>query len=201
MTVEGYEGDECEFFIGEYCLYAPAHIGYSKSAGNANTVSSVHTIGVTYIPLQQPFLIRIKPTRSLTEAERSRTVMQWFSGSSYEVQKVEWQQNYASAKFRNFGNYQLVIDTLPPVITPVGFSDSASLQKAKRIVFTVKDNFGAFKNVRTELDGNWLRFTNDKGRTFMYVFDEKCLPGPHELKISAEDEAGNSAIQIFRFVR
>ena len=55
------------------------------------------------------------------------------------------------------------------------------------------------KNVRAELDGKWLRFTNDKYRAFIYQFDEKCLGGPHELKISAEDEAGNKTSDVVQF--
>ena len=51
------------------------------------------------------------------------------------------------------------------------------------------------------LDGKWLRFTNDKGKTFIYIFDEKCPPGQHTLKISVEDEAGNSTIRTYNFTR
>jgi len=57
------------------------------------------------------------------------------------------------------------------------------------------------KNFRAELDGKWLRFTNDKGRSFIYKFDEMCPPGNHELKVSVDDEAGNKTEKIFHFTR
>lgn len=123
------------------------------------------------------------------------------SGGRTEVQKVEWQQNWAAARFRDFGAFELLVDTTPPKIVPLGFSNGANLSKASRILFTVTDNLSRFKKVRAELDGNWLRFTNDKGRTFSYQFDEKCLSGKHELRITAEDEAGNTAESIFHFTR
>jgi hypothetical protein len=151
--------------------------------------------------LQEPFLIRIKPTQPLNELQQSRTLMQWISGSKSNVAKAEWKDGWASASFRDFGTYKLVTDTEAPVIVPMGFRDGANLKNASRIAFTVRDNFGRFKNVRAELDGRWLRFTNDKGRTFIYSFDEKCAPGAHELKIFAEDEAGNSTVQSFKFTR
>jgi hypothetical protein len=127
--------------------------------------------------------------------------MQWFAGTKKEVQKVQWQGNWASARFRDLGYFQLVIDTEPPAITPVGFTNGSDLSKATRIVFNVDDNFERFKNVRTELDGKWLRFTNDKGKTFIYIFDEKCMPGQHQLKIRAEDEAGNVTEKVFEIIR
>lgn len=202
LMIDGFESADCEFYMGERCLYDSVHIRYSKSAALLpQVVSAVHTIGDRYIPLQEAFLIRIQPARPLTPAEKSRTVMQWFSASRKTVQKVEWQENWATARFRDFGSYQLVVDTEPPVIVPMGWANGSNLQKASRLLFTVKDNMEVFKRVRAELDGKWLRFTNDKGRTFIYTFDEHCPPGTHELKISAEDEAGNVTVSNFTFTR
>lgn len=202
LMLDGFESDDCEFFIGERCLYDSVHIRYSTT-GSASpmAVSAVHAIGASYIPLQDSFLIRIRPTRELSAEEQERTVMQWYAGAKKSVVKTEWQGGWASAKFRDFGYYQLLIDNEPPVITPVGFANGSDLSKATRIVFTVKDNLEKFKNVRAELDGKWLRFTNDKGRTFIYRFDENCLAGNHELRITAEDEAGNISEKVYTFKR
>jgi hypothetical protein len=202
MMMDGLENPECEFFLGERCLYDSVHIRYSKSANsNGNVVSSIHTIGAAYIPIRDSMLVRIQPLRPLTDAEKSRTVMQWFAGTESEVQKVQWQGNWASTRFRDLGSFQLVLDIEPPVITPVGFANGADLSKATRLAFNVKDNLEEIKNVRVELDGKWLRFSNDKGVTFIYQFDEKCMEGQHELKIHAEDEAGNVTEKTYNFTR
>lgn len=202
LMLDGFEREDCEFFIGERCLYDSVHIRYSRSvSANAQAVSAQHSIGASYIPLQEPFLIRIQPIRTLTPAQQEKTVMYWFSGSKKDVQKVTWQNNWASARFRDFGNYRLMVDEEPPSIVPIGFADGADLSKATRIAFTVKDNYDKFRNVRPMLDGKWLRFTNDKGRTFIYRFDEQCPPGKHELTIYAEDEAGNATTKTFTFTR
>jgi hypothetical protein len=202
QMMDGFESPECEFYIGERCLYDSVHIRYSKSANtNSQVISSIHAIGAPYIPLRDSMLVRIQPTRTITDAERSRTVMQWFTGTKEDVLKVQWQGNWASARFRDFGNYQLVVDTAPPVIVPIGFTNRSNLSKATRIAFTVTDNLEKIKNVRAELDGQWLRFTNDKGKTFLYFFDEKCMSGQHELMIRAEDEAGNVTERTFNITR
>jgi Membrane proteins related to metalloendopeptidases len=202
MMMEGYESEDCEFYIGERCLYDSVHIRHTRAPNNnPQVVSALHTIGASYIPLHEPFLVRIQPTRPLTEGEKARTVMQWFSGSKKDVQKVEWQGNWASTRYRQLGNFQLVVDTTAPEIVPIGFTDGADLSRATRIAFTVQDNLASIKNVRAELDGKWLRFTNDKGKTFIYHFDEMCLAGSHKLTISAEDEAGNTTVKTYNFTR
>ncbi len=202
MMMDGLENPDCEFYLGERCLYDSVHIRYNKSANsNDHVVSAIHTIGAAYIPIRDSMLVRIQPLRTLTDAEKSRTVMQWFAGTKNEVQKVQWQGNWASTRFRDLGSFQLVLDIEPPVIAPIGFVSGADLSKATRLAFNVKDNLEEIKNVRAELDGKWLRFSNDKGVTFIYQFDEKCMGGQHELKIHAEDEAGNVTEKTYNFTR
>jgi murein DD-endopeptidase MepM/ murein hydrolase activator NlpD len=201
LMLDGCENENCEFFIGEKCLYDSVHINYRNTAsGDPDVISDVHTIGASYIPLQDSFLVRIVPGLSFTEADRPYTVMQWINGGKSVVQKVQWQHQWASAKFRDFGSFRLVRDSEPPMIS-LSFSDGANLGLATRITFNVRDNLQSVKNVRAELDGKWLRFTNDKNRAFIYQFDEKCLSGRHVLKVSGEDEAGNKTTVSYNFVR
>ncbi len=202
LMLDGYESENCEFYIGEKCLYDSVHIKYSSfTTGDPTVVSDVHVIGASYIPLQDSFLVRIKPLASLPDEDKKFTVMKWFAGSRAAVQKVRWQRDWAYAKFRDFGNFELVVDNDPPVITPMNFSEGADLSKATKIIFNVKDDMNSIKNVRAELDGRWLCFTNDKSRSFIYSIDEKCPRGMHQLKISAEDEAGNRTEKVFNFSR
>jgi murein DD-endopeptidase MepM/ murein hydrolase activator NlpD len=200
--VDGIESPDFEFYVGERSLYDSVHIQHAKTnAVTAESISELHTVGPHYIPIQDPITIRIKPSRELTEAEKSRTIMHRSSGIKKEVRKVQWNNDWAKANFNELGSFQLMIDVDPPEIIPVGIADGANLSKSSRIVFTVRDNYAQFKNFRGELDGKWLRFTNDKGRSFIYSFDEKCSRGRHELKLSVEDEAGNRTEKVFRFTR
>ena len=62
-------------------------------------------------------------------------------------------------------------------------------------------NTEEIKKFTATLDGTWLRFSNDKGRTFIYTFDEMCAAGEHELKITAEDQVGNITEKVYHFTR
>jgi murein DD-endopeptidase MepM/ murein hydrolase activator NlpD len=202
MMLDAFEADNAEFFVGETSLYDSVHIRYSPApATAAGAVSMSHVIGASYIPLQGPITVRIKPFRTIVPGERDKIIMLRMSGTKKEVQKVEWNNDWAAARFRDFGSFQLVFDDEPPTIVPVGFTNGANLSKATRIIFAVKDNNDAFRNFRAELDGKWLRFTNDKGRTFIYTFDEKCPAGEHELKVRVYDEAGNVTERTYHFTR
>jgi murein DD-endopeptidase MepM/ murein hydrolase activator NlpD len=202
LMVDVFEAEDCEFIIGERTIYDSLEIVYKRQlTANSKVVSAVHTIGQANIPLQDSMIVRIRPTRALNGEEKSRVIMQRFYGNKKDVFKVQWQKEWALGKFRELGNFQLVVDMVSPEIVPVGFSDGANLSSASRLVFTVKDDFEKWKVVRTELDGKWLRFSNDKGKSFVYKFDEKCGVGEHNLRIVAEDEAGNRTDKTFKFIR
>ncbi len=133
--------------------------------------------------------------------DTDRIVMVCFDGSQKDVRRPEWQGGWASAHFREFGNFQLVRDTIPPVIIPIGALEGADLSHATRIAFNIKDNLGALRNFRAELDGAWLCFTNDKGLAYIYTFDEHCPPGAHTLRVTVEDVAGNRTVREYHFNR
>ena len=85
-------------------------------------------------------------------------------------------------------------------VNELGKKDTLDLSSASRILFQPTDNFG-IKTFRAELDGHWLLFTNDKGRSYIYKFDEKCPYGVHELKLIVTDIAGNITTKNWWFRR
>jgi hypothetical protein len=137
--------------------------------------------------------------------EPNKMVMHRFSNGKHDYKKADpvtqgKETGWYRASFREFGSFQLMVDLEPPVITPVGFKGGRISSKQNHIAFVVRDNTEEIKFTAT-LDGNWLRFTNDKGGRFIYQFDEMCPPGEHELKIVAEDQVGNVAEKTYKFTR
>jgi len=139
--------------------------------------------------------------RNLTTPERERTVIQNVSGTRKTVEKAKWGSDWVWAKFKQFGSFQAFIDDEPPTINTPGTGNIINLQNATRIVFMPKDNFNVIKNFRAEVDGQWLRFTNDKGKSWIYKFDEKFPRGEHQLKVIVEDIAGNITTKIWSVIR
>jgi hypothetical protein len=96
----------------------------------------------------------------------------------------------------------VLADVEPPRIEPLGSGkkDTLDLSPATRIVLSPTDDFG-IRSFRAELDSQWIRFTNDKGRQWVYVFDERCPYGIHHLKVTVDDWAGNQTIRQWWFRR
>lgn len=161
-------------------------------------VSPVYAILSPIVPIQSYLAIRLKADRPIVDD--SKVLIKRFWKDQSEVMPATKERDWYTARFRNFGNFELLVDNEPPVIPQV-FANGTNLSGRSSIAITPTDNNGVIKNFRAELDGKWLMFTNDKGRTFVYRFDEHCGPGKHDLKISVEDAVGNRTEKVFTFTR
>jgi hypothetical protein len=195
-----FESDNLQLYLSPQALYDSVAFTHSeKTSTTPHTFSAVHSVLSGLVPVHDNFTIKQKTNKPVDENLADKMLIKRTWNGKSEVVKAKKEGDWYSAKFRAFGNFELVADDEPPVID--GFANNANLSHSKSIVFTPRDNNNEIKNFRAELDGNWLRFTNDKGRSFIYHFDEKCRPGKHELRITVEDEAGNLAEKVLNFTR
>lgn len=195
-----FENATMRFYLPPNCLYDSIRFLYNETPGNTGfTVYKLHN---TSVPVNRYFPISIKANTPFP----NKMVMHRFANGKNDYARAE-PENYKGeagwykASFREFGNVELMIDTVAPTIAPAGFKDGMNCSKQSRIVFVIKDNTEEIKKFTATLDGNWLRFSNDKGSRFIYDFDEMCAAGEHELKIIAEDQVGNSSEKTYHFTR
>ncbi|MEO5967158.1 MAG: M23 family metallopeptidase [Ferruginibacter sp.] len=184
-----FENNAVKFFLPDNAIYDAFTFQYKESKDvNENIIYQIHN---TTVPVQTYFKINIFDT---SKSNNQKVVMKRFSGSKKDFVKADYNDGWYSAAFREFGNFQLIEDTEPPVI-------SAITKTATRISFNIKDNTEELKNFKALLNGKWIRFANDKQRAFIYNIDENCPKGNNELIIYVEDLAGNKAEKVFKFVK
>jgi len=189
-----------ELQIGENAFYDRAQPVYETDPGMSTyAVTPVHHIRGDYIPVHEKFLVRIKPGREIPGAWENKILIQR-QGKNMSVEKAEWKDGWLQATFGDFGSFQAFADIVPPVFNDPGKGDTINLSASRRLFFTPRDNFG-IKSFRAELDGKWIRFTNDKGRNWIYMFDDRCPYGVHHLKVTVEDLAGNVTTREWWFRR
>lgn len=197
-NVNVFERENFELFTTEKSIYDTMQTAYEVTGNNAaDAVSPLYTFMSNAYPVHDSITVRIKPGMVISGNDRDRIVIKNVAGTKTFVEKGIWQKNFVAAKFRQFGMYQAFIDNEPPTINSI----ATNLTTARSIVFTPRDNFNNIKSFSAEVDGQWLRFTNDKGRTWIYSFDEHFPRGEHVLKVIVEDVAGNKTTKKWNIVR
>jgi hypothetical protein len=196
--------------LPERCIYDTVPVLFGLTAyGGYNSISDAYSIGNAAYPVQDAITIKLKQNREISEDQKSKLVVVRTDRKERQVKKGEWENGWIISKFADFGTYQAFIDLSPPSISSPGHGDTINLSAASRIVFTPADNYGVrgfealLFTCTTDSAGyhcsddslsekKWLRFTNDKGRNWIYRFDENCPYGVHKLVLSIEDIVGNT---------
>jgi predicted metalloprotease len=192
-----FERGDFELVTTEYSIYDTVAVSFSVSENNAAAAASpLYSFLNASIPSHDSVTVRIKPT-DISAESKDKVIIKNVSGTKTFVEKAGWQKGWAVAKFRQFGTYQAFVDAEPPTVN----APQPDLTRASRIIFIPKDNFNTIKSFRAEVDGQWLRFTNDKGKSWIYTFDEHFPKGDHELKVIVEDEAGNITMKTWNVKR
>lgn len=160
-------------------------------------ITARHQLNDPTIPVHLNFSVRLKPEHAVPTELRNKVVMQRSYGSVRKVKTGNWEGEWVAATFDDFGYFQAFVDTVPPQVTLAGKGDTINVSALSRLVFTPNDNFGAIKRFRAELNDSWIRFTNDKGRSWIYRFDQRCPYGVHKLTVTVEDLVGNSTTKTW----
>jgi hypothetical protein len=171
---------------------------YKNSTITGGAVSASHQLNDPSIPIHDDFVVRIRPEMAVGIEAQKLVIIQRAHRQRNTAKKAIWRGDWMEASFGEFGVFQAFVDDDPPRINELGKGDTINLSPASRIVFQPTDNFG-IKNFRAELDGQWLRFTNDKGRSHIYIFDERVSYGVHHLKVEVEDLVGNITTKTWWF--
>lgn len=195
------EGPGWQLYFPENCFYDEFDLKVNEVASAApNAFSSVFNFSTPAIPVQDTFYVRIKPSKTVPDELKDKLIIQKMVKQKKEVQKAVWVRDYLQGAFREFGTYSLLADEVPPQILAYGLKNGGRVTGMRKIVIAVKDNYEKIKNFRAQLDGKWLMFAQ-RGNTFTYYMDERFTTGRHQLKISVQDEAGNSSVSLFELIR
>ncbi len=191
-----------EFSLPSNSLYDTVPVIYFRNnTASPNAVSALHQLNDPSFPLQSLATVRIKPDREIPDALKEKVVIIRNDGRRNVVRKAVWQDGWLTSQFGDFGSFRAFIDTVPPYIKDIGKGDTVVYASSNSIVVEARDDLGAVKNFHGEIDGQWVRFTNDKKGPFIYTFDEYCPYGVHRLAVTVEDLAGNTATKTWWFRR
>ncbi|MFZ9694563.1 MAG: M23 family metallopeptidase [Chitinophagaceae bacterium] len=168
-------------------------------------ITTFHQLNDPSIPVHLNFEVRLKPQVNVPSSLRNKVVLQRTDNTlkpiaTTKAKKAVWEGDWVTAEFDDFGYFRAFVDTVAPVIhfnNKAIQPDTINISALKRIYFTPTDNFGVIKNFSATLNGEWVRFTNDKGKTWVYGFNKKLTFGVHRLTVSLEDLVGNTTTKTW----
>ncbi len=180
-------------------IYDTVHYNYFKTSSYAYAaLSDIHQFVHPDAPLQEAVTVTLQPNREVPRELKNKVLIR-LTGRANSVKSAQPTSRGYEASFMDAGSYQLIFDSIAPVINAPGKGDTINLSSARRIVFTPTDNNGVIKKFSAWCNNEWMRFTNDKGRNWIYNFEDDFPYGTYQLRVLVEDAAGNTTEKEWYF--
>jgi len=196
-TINIFENDKVSFYMKDSAIYDYFHFKFREAP---NALGTAYYLQDDDVPVQQYYPIKIKGNFNIEDT--GKIEMKMNSHGRTKFKKAVYKNGWYESSFRDFGVFQLILDKTPPVVAPLwGFRDGADVSKTNKIAISAIDNTQEIVDFTGLLDGQWLLFSNDKGKTFIYNFDKYCTPGEHSLELIVKDLVGNTTRKVYRFRR
>lgn len=146
----------------------------------------IHTIGNKNIPLNQSVEVTLRPG-NVPQNPRAWSAYR-INGKNYVYMGGKWTNKALTFYTRDFGDFIILPDTVPPVITPLRVNRN-------EIRLRISDNLSGISNYEATLNAQWLLLNYDEKTRTIYAEPQVPLsPLTGELMITVTDNAGNQAI-------
>jgi hypothetical protein len=192
-----FENDEVKVQLPEGALYDNLPFVYHSEPKTVKYFSKIQGIHYPYVPVHKPYLLSIKTNGIPSNLQNKALVVLVEQKGGLSAVGGTYENGWVTATPRFFGNFAVVLDTIPPKIQALSIKDNKTLLSHQKIEFKITDNLSGISTYQGEIDGNWALFEYDaKTATLTYYIDKKRIVTgkSHKLQLTVKDERNNIAV-------
>lgn len=150
------------------------------------------------IPLQESFKLML-PIKDQKYPDEKYYIKRTSSSNRTYAENGTVNDGWITKWLRNFGRFQLAIDTIPPVITRRNFINKSNVG-GKTLIWKIEDEASGLIDYDVFIDGKWYLLSWEPKRQSFYFNPPSKLQGTHKLLIRAKDACGNISQEEYELV-
>lgn len=158
------------------------------------------------IPVEKNFDIRIKVPQLPPDFPFNKLGIGVISDKGYlSFKKGDYVSGWVEASSRDFGTFALLVDSVPPKITPLDFENGKNIGKYRTLELTIQDNLAGVWIYKAFINEAWVLMTYDRKKgKYIIPLDERSKPnlrtGENKVRIYAKDGIGNVQENVWTVV-
>jgi len=187
-----FSTDFIEFSMPANALYEDLEFTYRTSPPVHGSYSRVHILHNDETPIHLSSSISIRAETLPRWLESKAVLVKVEKGGKFVSQGGAFRDGFLTGKIREFGEYTISADTVPPKITPINVYHNKNISKQSTIVLNISDDFTGITSYRGTLNGRWILMDYDpKLSRLVYRYDDRIRPGENAFKLVVTDGVGN----------
>jgi hypothetical protein len=178
-----YYSDQMDIQFPEKALYDTVYLNIDQQFAGDST--AIYIIGPRTVPLDKSIQVTLRPAQAMKWDKTMAIYRQ--SGRSFTYLGGGWENGGIHFATREFGQFRILRDTVPPTIKPVTVNNTA-------VRFRIKDNLSGISEFEANIDGKWLLMHYDSKTATIWsekLNKAEALKGEFNLVVT--DLAGNKA--------
>jgi hypothetical protein len=188
------------YAYGGIILDAPAGVFYDSFTFKYDTAkrvtgtfSPVQKIHDKYTPVHDNITLSIRPVNMPVNLEDKALIVKIKDdGKGFTSAGGKYERGYVVTKIKEFGNYSISVDTIPPKIKPVQPEVFTKMAGQKLIKLIISDDLSGIAGYRASLNGKWILMEYDaKNDMLIYAIDEHLVAGKNTLLVEVTDGKSN----------
>jgi len=197
-----FRNDDVILYLPKNVLYDDLNFSFAVKDKMKGAIAPTYQIHDEYTPLHSYVILSIKNSDIPQSLKNKSLVVSYTEKDGLYPEGGTWKGDYIVLKTRSFGDYTIMVDSIPPKITPININSGTDLSKKWSIMVKIEDNLSGIETYSPTIDGKWILMEYDKKlNRLTYFFDDHVPPGKHHFKIVVKDEIGNRSEYEADFIR
>jgi hypothetical protein len=195
-----FKDDRISMVIPEGALYDHLKFEYRTSAARKDALTPTFHIHNEYTPVHIPYNLSIKVDSLSVEHMRKALVVHFDEKGNKTAIGGDLRNDRIFCTPKVFGTFTVMLDTVPPQITPLKLPKAGT--PLYDIRFKITDNLSGIKSYRGTINDKWVLMEHDPKQALLYHVFEKDLPaGKHVFRLEVKDQRGNISEYTMDFVK
>lgn len=174
---------------------------YDSETESKDYLSSIFKVGDAYVAINNPVNIAIKPKLPIPAELKSKALIVRLEEYGSKIALGgEWRGEFLQANTRKFGNFAILLDTVPPVLTKEYVPADMNSYRGGLFQVRVSDDLSGIKSYSGTIDGKWHLYEYD-AKNQILTADLSALPSnkEHHAELTVADERGNITTWKYSF--
>ncbi len=187
-----FKKDGVKLTVPGKALYDTLNFKYSTSPAPPSGFSKVYHLHYNWVPLQTWCELVIS-AKEIPDGLTDKVLIASLDDDG-EISSAggKYKNDNITTRVRNFGNFFITIDTIPPEIKPINIRNGKDITNQNTIKVRITDDLSGIKSYRPILYGKWILMEYDaKNYMLIYRYDDMLNKGENVFELKVTDEKGN----------
>jgi murein DD-endopeptidase MepM/ murein hydrolase activator NlpD len=187
-----FKKDGVKLTVPGKALYDTLNFKYSTSPAPPSGFSRVYHLHYNWVPLQTWCELAISAKEIPENLTNKVLIANLQDDGEISPAGGKYKNGNITTRIRNFGNYFITIDTIPPEIKAVNIRNGKDITNQNTIKVRITDDLSGIKSYRPTLNGKWVLMEYDvKNNMLIYRYDDRLKKGENIFEVKVTDEKGN----------